>query len=399
MPTNEETHQAAIDLFALRLGLSQGPDPRHPLRSGGTRYQVRARTTQAGIRGRRVAVHDVKTPLLVMLFGDDLTTVERAFRITPDGLDRIVTNRDRNPTTNTGTILNGGVGVEEITSLLSSTEPTSRGTGIVLTSNPGSPYRDVTGVSYEYPQMYANRMVSGAAFVYYRSGDREGDPRYFGTGTIGDSRPSASTKGWLECDILDYRAFEAPVPFRATDGRYLEPGGSRRGYYQQGCRRVPIEVIEEIRAAAMLTGDEASVVTATAAAADKKYASSDLAKKIDQYAMEAAAAEATERYPGAMIVVMPHNNPGYDIRVERGGRVVRYIEVKGTAGDDGAFFISEGERRFSEDETDSYSLLVVREVDLDKRTHIASWHDGAVDKVAFSLKVRQWQGVIPAPSA
>jgi hypothetical protein len=244
--------------------------------------------------------------------------------------------------------------------------------------------------------MYANRMANGAAFVYYRSGDQEGDPRYFGTGTIGDSRPSGSTKGWLESDILDYRAFEAPVAFRATDGRYLEPDGKRRGYYQQGCRRVPIEVIEEIRGAVQLTDVEASVVTATAAASEKRYPSSDLAKKIDKYAMETAAVEAAARYPGSTIVVMPHNNPGYDVRVESAGRVVRFIEVKGTAGDVGAFFISEGERRFSE-AADSYSLLVIREVDLDKKTHIASWHDGPVDKETFRLKVQQWQGVIPRP--
>ena len=50
--------------------------------------------------------------------------------------------------------------------------------------------------------MYTKRMVSGTAFVYYRSGDKEGDPRYFGTGTIGDSRPSVWTTGWLECEML-----------------------------------------------------------------------------------------------------------------------------------------------------------------------------------------------------
>ncbi len=31
-----------------------------------------------------------------------------------------------------------------------------------------------------------------------------------------------------------------------------------------------------------------------------------------------------------------------------------------------------------------------------RRLDIASWHDGPVDKVLFTLKVRQWQGVIPA---
>ena len=81
MPTNQETHQAGVELFAKRLGLSPGPDHRHRLRGGRTRFQVRARTTGAGIRGRRVNVHDLDTPLLVVLFGDDLTTVKRAFRI------------------------------------------------------------------------------------------------------------------------------------------------------------------------------------------------------------------------------------------------------------------------------------------------------------------------------
>jgi len=393
MPTNQETHQAAIALFAQRLGLSPGPNVQHPLRDGGVVYQVRARTTEPGIRGRRVAVHDLATPLLVMLFGDDLSSIERAFRITPAGLDRIVANHARNMT-HSGRILDGGPGIEDITFLISSTASTSRGSGIALTSNPGSPYRDVTGVSYEYPPMYAKRMASGTAFVYYRSGDTEGTPRYFGTGTIGDSRPSASTAGWLECDILDYRAFEVPVPFRAPDGRYLEPDGKRRGYYQQGCRRIPAEVIDDIRAAAQLVDEDASVVAASSAAKDKKYASSELSKLIDAYAMEVAMTEVASRYPGLTIRRMPDNNPRYDIRVERSGRIVHYVEVKGTGGRDGAFFISEGERKFSEDEA-AYSLIVVREVDLDRKTHLTSWHDGPVDKATFGLKVRQWQGVIP----
>src|SRR5207249_4021354 len=92
---------------------------------------------------------------------------------------------------------------------------------------------------------------------------------------------------------------------------------------------------------------------------------------------------------------MPHNNPGYDIRASDSDTVLRYVEVKGSSGNRGAFFLSEGERRFSRRNSSRFSLCVVLSIDLDRRTHQVSWHDGSIEQAEFDLTVRQWQGVVP----
>ena len=51
-------------------------------------------------------------------------------------------------------------------------------------------WSDVTGVRYNYPNSYVNRIKSGLPFVYYRGvrrkGGKRGQAEYFGSGVIGD---------------------------------------------------------------------------------------------------------------------------------------------------------------------------------------------------------------------
>ena len=109
-------------------------------------------------------------------------------------------------------------------------------------SESGITYDDRTGVSYQYPRMYRRLIQPGERFLYYRGRKKRGGGRapqvYFGTGVVGAIKidPHDSTR--LCCDVLDYRAFATPVPFKDSSGGYLEDGGSRRGYFQRGVRKI-----------------------------------------------------------------------------------------------------------------------------------------------------------------
>src|SRR5688572_16348134 len=110
------------------------------------------------------------------------------------------------------------------------------GTFLVLAENEetasGHEWRDVTGERYHFPNGYKNIISPGVPFVYYKGSRRSGgartDPQYFGAGAIGDVYADPDTlalKGadrkWL-ADIVDYKPFPVPVPFRTEDGLYSE---------------------------------------------------------------------------------------------------------------------------------------------------------------------------------
>lgn len=106
----------------------------------------------------------------------------------------------------------------------------------------GITYDDRTGVSYQYPRMYRRLIQPGERFLYYRGRKRSRGGRapqvYFGTGIVGSTKIDPEDSSRLRCDVLDYRAFSTPVPFKDVSGRYLEDGGARRGYFQRGVRRI-----------------------------------------------------------------------------------------------------------------------------------------------------------------
>lgn len=275
---------------------------------------------------------------------------------------------------------------------------------LVLTQNDatesGHVYADELGVEYEYPVMYRNLVRTGEPFVYYR-GRRRRDgslqPQvYLGAGVVGRIRPS-SNSGLLLCDVEDFEEFRPPVPFK-LDGKHIEPLGkvpaSSAGlYFRRGVRAIDDGTFATILAA---TEAEDTAAGIRRHAGRVPWASPETAHLVDEIAMEIAADQLASTHDHHILRKMPHNNPGYDIRVEGAVGEVRYVEVKGTTHALPHFFMSEGERLFSREHDENYSLLVVHDIDLKARTGTTTVYDGAVDNAGFELRPVVWEGVLAA---
>jgi hypothetical protein len=270
---------------------------------------------------------------------------------------------------------------------------------LVLTQNDatveGHDYRDVLGVSYEYPTRYRSLIRSGERFVYYRGRRTSVGPdqpqAYFGAGIIGTITPAPN--GRLRCSIEDYRPFSEPLPFRHGEDYYEKRAagrGSQTGlHFRQGAR-----ALTEAEYSAIIR-DAGDTTDGTISDEDYPgYASARTAAAVEAVSVALAVEEAGRRFRGAEVQPMPHANPGYDILIGLDGDV-RYIEVKGTLGQRARFFMSEGERRFSEANGDRYSLWVYCEVDLDARTGRLVERSGELSRTDVLLAPHQWRGEIP----
>jgi hypothetical protein len=158
-------------------------------------------------------------------------------------------------------------------------------------SESGLEYDDRTGVSYEFPaSRYRQLVQSGERFVYYRGRRRSDGTRqpqvYFGTGVVGDIAPSVRA-GRLVCEVLDFHEFVEPVPFRRTDGSYLEPGGRRSGYFQPGVRVIPEAVFEDILRSAEQLVPAPPQALDSAVSATPGYASQETLRAVEWFAVEA----------------------------------------------------------------------------------------------------------------
>src|SRR5262249_42727910 len=93
-------------------------------------------------------------------------------------------------------------------------------------------WQDLTGVSYQFPNQYRNKLLPGRRFVYYRgvrrANQQRGQAEYFGMGRVAtvwrdpsvpESIPKARWR-WY-CSVEDYVPFPKPVPAK-IDGQYLE---------------------------------------------------------------------------------------------------------------------------------------------------------------------------------
>lgn len=274
---------------------------------------------------------------------------------------------------------------------------------LVLTSNDanvsGHTYEDITGVSYEYPTRYRNIIAPGERFIYYRGRQLPGGGRqpqvYFGTGVVGRVRQSLKDTQTLVCEILDYRPFGAPVYFKDQDGNYLEVAGSRPGYFQPGVRRISEEEFNNILEAARLAASNLDVATTIVDnVSDDTYAAPNTSQDIEGYAIQTAVDYLIERFPDLPVEVLHHSNPGYDIRVGTSADIHRYVEVKGTQSPQPRFYLSEGERLFSEQNADRYLLLVVYDIDLDRGQHRLIVHEGVISDKCFVLEPLQWIGTL-----
>jgi hypothetical protein len=120
------------------------------------------------------------------------------------------------------------------------------------------------------------------------------------------------------------------------------------------------------------------------------YAATEVALAVEEYSV-ATVVEVLERNH-SQVEAMPHNNPGFDIRVGDGDDPSLYVEVKGTQSSTADFFLSEGEREFAETHADRYLLSVVTGIDLKQKSHEAvHWRRGAIESNAV-LAATQWRG-------
>lgn len=266
----------------------------------------------------------------------------------------------------------------------------------------GISYEDRTGISYQYPGRYRGIILAGERFVYYKGRRRRDGGRvpqvYFGAGVVGATRPDPIRLDRFSCEILDYRAFPMPVPFKSARGEYLETGANRRGYFQPGVRVIAEEDFKRIIEAAQLSGipveevagapgDEAKRATAPG------YASLATVRAVEDFAVRVALDEVRRRYPDATVERQPRNNPGFDILVRRPDTLVEqcYVEVKGTTRGYPQFFMTEGERQFSQRQGDRYHLVVVYRISFDRETYDVLWHEGPVSiESGFRLNPVQW---------
>ncbi len=266
-------------------------------------------------------------------------------------------------------------------------------------SESGISYEDVPYVAYEYPTIYRRRIREGVPFVYYRGRKKAGGgrqiPSYIGTGILGPIRESANGKR-LVCEILDGKPFASPLPFKTADGTYLEPGGATSGYYVQGVREISNEVFANILASADAlqqttagsnTGGSPPSPSSTK---NSLYADSAVGREVEEYSRKAVVAYLQDTYPQARICEMPLNNPGYDLGVD--GPELRFVEVKGTQANFPRFLMSEGERRFGEQNREAYLLAVVYGIDLSRGVHLGIETASAPLGSAQRLEPVQWGG-------
>ena len=125
-------------------------------------------------------------------------------------------------------------------------------------------WADETGVRYQYPNQYRNKVQTGRPFVYYRgvrrAGRKRGPTEYFGVGTIGEIwrdpeiPEDAPKRGWRwYCAIEDYQSFAAPVPAKRGQEAF-EPIMNPLGW-RTGVREISWKVYSQVLEAAGLTTD------------------------------------------------------------------------------------------------------------------------------------------------
>lgn len=267
----------------------------------------------------------------------------------------------------------------------------------------GITYQDRTGISYQYPKMYRRIIRPGERFVYYRGRRKRGGGRapqvYFGVGLVGNTAQDPDHQDRLICDVLDYQPFPTVVAFKGIDGRYLETGAERRGYFQRGVRVISDDDLRRILEAAQTPGtppvamDEESDAPANVPLNRLTYASPETSIAVENFAVRIALEELRRRYHGREAEPQPRNNPGFDILVTTVGdsRENLYVEVKGTERKFPQFFATEGELQFSRRHPDEFRLVVVYGIDLDTGGYKVFWHEGPIkDDAGFRLKPVQW---------
>ena len=121
------------------------------------------------------------------------------------------------------------------------------------------------------------------------------------------------------------------------------------------------------------------------------YPNNQTSKKVDEFAMNAAMHQVSCKYPNKEIEQMGQTNAGYDIEVKENGKIVVYVEVKGTTKSKPTFYMTEYERIFSENNAEQYLLLIVYNINLNTgKFHLASYPGDVNVNNKFKFKPVQW---------
>ena len=115
---------------------------------------------------------------------------------------------------------------------------------VLLQHRQDSEYNDFIGKFYHFPQKYIKQLSkSNIEFVYYEPKKR-GKDVYFGTGRIGKVFEDKREIGHYFAEILDYKPFTVPVPFKDSSGNQRENGP---GYnVQNAVRAISPQILDEI---------------------------------------------------------------------------------------------------------------------------------------------------------
>ena len=111
-----------------------------------------------------------------------------------------------------------------------------------------SGYDDDVGSRYHFPYLWDKEIQSGETFVYYHPRE-EGDHRryYFGMGRVGDLQEDPLRPDHRYAEILDYLPFDPVIPFRDSDGAYLEGRPDIvQPAFQRSARRIGEKTLERI---------------------------------------------------------------------------------------------------------------------------------------------------------
>lgn len=121
-----------------------------------------------------------------------------------------------------------------------------RNTLILTQLRESSEYNDFVGQFYHFPEKYLGQFQSlPIEFVYYE-GTEHGEGVYFGYGKIVNP-PSKDKRetGYFFAEIVDYKPFLEPVPFKDDTGKSRE-SSSPHYNSQNAVRRIPTEILDEI---------------------------------------------------------------------------------------------------------------------------------------------------------
>jgi hypothetical protein len=177
---------------------------------------------------------------------------------------------------------------------------------------------------------------------------------------------------------------------------------SRESHYQSQANPVRIEPADEAVIVPYLEWSTVVPLVKTSSQLDVRAPiAADSTVIIENFSVDHAVVIVEAWFPGAHVEVKKHNNPGFDLVVTDCGRVIRYVEVKGTRSALPIFHLTETERRFSEENATLYTLLVLWSIDLDRKTYQLTRHDGEV-VVGSVLRPERYSGRLPVvvgPSA